>query len=70
MRDVLFTPGPSRVKGRPALVKRLRRLALAVERYGRHRATSRDDLLWAGTVLAGLLAALADADAHARATDE
>jgi hypothetical protein len=57
-------PLPSRVKGRPALVRRLRGLLLAVHRYARHRATSAADRDWSIRVLDGLADVLRQADPH------
>jgi hypothetical protein len=52
----------SPVKGRPALVRRLRLLLLAVARYGRHRARTHDELMWAARVLDALTVTLDTAD--------
>lgn len=52
----------SRIKGRPALVRRLRGLLIAVHRFGRGRARSREDVAWTAVVLDGLVDVLAVAD--------
>jgi hypothetical protein len=51
-----------RVKGRPALVRRLRGLLLAVHRYGRARATTADDHQWTARMLDALTVAVTVAD--------
>ncbi|MCC7034017.1 MAG: hypothetical protein IT179_14435 [Acidobacteria bacterium] len=51
-----------RIKGRPALVRRLRGLLLAVHRYGRHRASTDRDRQWAAHLIDHLTATLATAD--------
>ncbi len=43
-----------RVKGRPALLRRLRGLLVAAHRFGRHRATSPAERLWAARLVDGL----------------
>ena len=48
----------SRIKGRPALVKRLRALLLAVHRFGRGRVHTPEDLCWTATLIDRLYAAL------------
>ena len=55
-----------RVKGRPALVRRLRGLVVAVHRYGHCRATTDADRLWTARMLDQLLAALQTADPRPR----
>lgn len=61
MRDARLL-GPTRIKGKPVIVRRLHRLRLALARYQRHRATTDDEHRWA--------ARLADAlDLAARAAD-
>ena len=55
-----------RVKGRPALVRRLRGLLLAVHRFGRCRAATDADRRWTAAVLDALAAALAVADTDQR----
>ena len=52
----------TRIKGRPALVRRLRALLVACHRFGRCRAVTADDQRWAALVLDGLTATLATAD--------
>jgi hypothetical protein len=56
----------SRVKGRPALEKRIRRLLVAAHRYGRHRACSRADVLWYAKAIDGLQALLQDGPQEGR----
>ena len=53
----------SRVKGRPALERRLRALVIAVHRFGRQRARTVEDLQWTARVLDALSAALDGSDA-------
>jgi hypothetical protein len=55
-------PIASRIKGRPALVKRLRALLIAVHRFGNRRAHTASDVLWCATLLDALTSALAAAD--------
>jgi hypothetical protein len=62
MTDIGFRP-QTRVKGRPALTRRLRGLILAVHRYGRHRARTPGERIWTARLLDRLQAALGDADA-------
>ena len=64
MRDLMGVHQPSRVKGRPALVRRLRGLLVAVHRFAKHRATSRADLWWSARTVDALTAALDVADDH------
>jgi hypothetical protein len=45
---------PSRVQGRAALVRRLRGLLVATHRYGRGRARTRADIVWAARMIDGL----------------
>lgn len=47
-------PLPSRIKGRPALIRRIRSLLVAVHRFGRGRARTRADQQWAAQVIDGL----------------
>ena len=56
----------SRVKGRPALVRRIRSLLIAVHRYARGRHCTRADQRWAARVIDGLTVLLQEgsADAH------
>ncbi len=58
MRELLNRDVLRRVKGRPALERRLMGLLRAVNRFGNHRATSRDDLAWTARVSDGLAATL------------
>ena len=62
MRELNGRRSPSRVRGRPALEKALRRVLLRTHRYARHRATSRRDLLWSARVIDGLDALLEDGE--------
>lgn len=55
-----------RVKGRPALTRRLRGLLLAVHRFARHRATAPADRAWAARLLDVLSHALDIADPGSR----
>jgi hypothetical protein len=48
----------TRVKGRQALERRVRALLIAVHRFARCRATSRDDLRWCARTIDGLEALL------------
>ncbi len=48
-RDVLH-----RVKGRPAIERSTRALLLRVHRFGRARATTREDVLWSARWIDGL----------------
>jgi hypothetical protein len=54
MRELLNRDVLRRVKGRPVLERRLMALLRAVHRFGRHRATSRADVLWAARTIDGL----------------
>jgi hypothetical protein len=58
MREPLSLRTPSRIKGRPALVRRLRGLVVAVNRFGRHRARSREDVWWSARTIDALSIAL------------
>lgn len=51
-----------RVKGRPALLRRLRGLLVAAHRFGRHRATSPGERLWAARLVDGLTATVGVCD--------
>lgn len=51
-------PLPSRIKGRPALIRSIRSLLVRVARFGRGRAQTRADQLWAARVIDGLTALL------------
>lgn len=64
-----------RIKGRPALLRRLRGLLVAAHRFGRHRATSLEERTWSARFIDALTAAVdvaepgtlprtADAKAH------
>src|SRR4029453_3074375 len=59
----------SRIKGRPALVKRLRGLLIAVHRFGRVRARTSDDIQWTAALLDALYGALSKAEDTGRNTD-
>ncbi len=52
----------SRIRGRPALVRRLRALLLAVSRYARGRAVTPEDVTWAACTLDALADCLRVAD--------
>ncbi len=62
MRELSGVRLPTRVKGRPALVRRLRGLLLAVHRYARHRATAPADRDWCIALLDSLTHAVQVAD--------
>lgn len=51
-----------RIKGRPALVRRLRGLLVAAHRFGRHRATSPDERQWSAGLVDALTVAVNIAD--------
>lgn len=51
-----------RVKGRPALLRRLRGLLVAAHRFGRHRATSPAERLWAAHLVDCLTVTVATSD--------
>jgi hypothetical protein len=59
MRGTILPSSPSRIKGRASLLRRLRSLLIAANRYGQHRAASRDELAFAGALVEGLSATLA-----------
>ncbi len=67
MRDVPPTAFRSRVKGRPALVRRLAALVLSVARFRTHWANA-TDARWAGRLLDDLHAALTRARAEEQDT--
>lgn len=52
----------SRIKGRPALVRRLRGLLVAVHRYGKGRARTPEEVRWAAKMLDRLQHALDGAE--------
>lgn len=54
----------SRIRGKDSICRRLRALLIAIHRYGRVRARTRDDLEWAGHVIARLEAVLETAEGH------
>jgi hypothetical protein len=58
MRELRSADIQHRVKGRPALERRLMGLLRAVHRYARCRAATREDTLWAAPMLDGLAATL------------
>ena len=58
MRDLSGHALLTRVKGRPVLERRLRGLLLAVLRFSRTRATTREDQQWAARTADGLTALL------------
>lgn len=49
---------PSRIKGQAQLIRRIRLLLVAVHRFGRHRARTRAERLWAANVIDRLTALL------------
>jgi hypothetical protein len=57
----LDTRIPRRITGRPALERRCRALLLAIHRFGRGRATTRPDVLWAARAIDSLTVLL---DSH------
>ena len=61
MRELRPGDVRTRVKGIPALTRRLYGLHLAVERFGRHRAQTRDEQAWAGRVAALLAQVITEA---------
>ena len=66
MRDLVGRSMPTRVKGRPALVRRLRALLVAVHRFGRCRATTAADRQWTARALDALTVALTVATSEDR----
>lgn len=44
----------SRIKGKAALIRRIRGLLIAVARFAHGRATTREDCLWAARMIDGL----------------
>ena len=65
MRGTPLPVVPSRIKGRPSLLRRLRALLVAAHRYGRHRAVSRDDQRFAARLVDGLTVTLRAVDPEA-----
>ena len=51
MRELESRRLPSRVRGRAALVRRLRALLVAVHRFGRARARTRAKVAWAARMI-------------------
>jgi hypothetical protein len=51
-----------RVKGRPALLRRLRGLLVAAHRFGRARAVTPDDRLWSARLVDALTHTVATCD--------
>lgn len=66
MRGTVLPVLPSRIKGRASLLRRLRALVIATDRFGRGRARSREDFDFAGRLRDGLTATLATVDPSAR----
>jgi hypothetical protein len=66
MRELLGVHLPSRVRGRAALLRRLRALLVAVHRFGGHRASTHDDQRWAALVIDALTATVDVADPAGR----
>ncbi len=60
MREV--TPAPSRVRGWPVVVRRVRAALLTAGRFAQHRATSAADQRRVAIVIDGLRRVLADVD--------
>lgn len=58
MRGVHCDFGPSRIRGRQSLLRRLRALIVASYRYGAHRAATHKDRQFAGRLFDGLKQAL------------
>jgi hypothetical protein len=56
MQDVDVRGFRTRVKGRPALERRLMRLLIAIHRFGRCRAATPADLVWTAKAIDGLTA--------------
>jgi hypothetical protein len=56
MRGTTLPRTPSRIKGGPALERRLHGLLLAVHRFARHRAATPEDRRWAAAAVDGLQA--------------
>mgnify|MGYP001552942486 CR=1 FL=1 len=56
MRGTILPSSPSRIKGRASLLRRLRSLLIASHRFGRHRAATRDEVLFAARLIDGLTA--------------
>jgi hypothetical protein len=56
MRELRTQDVRTRVKGRPALERRLYGLIRAVHRFGRFRAAGPSDVRWAGHMIDGLTA--------------
>jgi hypothetical protein len=56
------TPTASRIRGRDSIVKSLCGLLIRVHRFGRHRARTAEDLMWAARTIDALYQALAVAD--------
>jgi hypothetical protein len=54
MRGATHTFGPSRVKGRQSLLRRLRALVVASHRFGTHRACTCEERQFAGRLFDGL----------------
>jgi hypothetical protein len=62
MRGVRCDFGPSRVKGRQSLLRRLRALVVASHRFGTHRACTHEDRQFAALLFDGLKATLNSID--------
>lgn len=60
---------PSRIKGKASLLRRLRALLLASHRYGRHRAASHDEVMFAARLIDGLTSTLQAVDPAAPRTE-
>jgi hypothetical protein len=62
MRGVSLPTFPSRIRGRDSLLRRLRGLTIAAHRFGRGRARSRADQLFAARLIDGLTRTLEAVD--------
>lgn len=60
MRETTNATIRHRVKGRPALTRRLRAVQLAVARFGQHRATSDTERRWAARTFDAIARLLAE----------
>jgi hypothetical protein len=61
MRGVDLRSMRTRVKGRPVLLRRLHGLLMAVHRYGRCRASTHDEIMWAARLIDRLQSAFDEA---------
>jgi len=70
MRELVGRSMRTRVKGRPALVRRLTALLVATQRFGVLRASTDDDRRWAAKVIDALVTALGVARGELAGGDE